>query len=398
MASFLSSGFCCDILCLFFKKVSTFLREHRFPNKRRMESRENIKYSQSRFRRAARSLIEKIREADAREVGDVEGSFRQVMERVEQERAHLRKRRIRNIRWIASTAAAVGLVLAIGWRTMSREDDVSLDVSLLDVPAVTCGDEVTLVEEDRVVRLENEVSLAYDTSGAMSIRQSDSGLRTSQTLTEKNGTNRIMVPNGKRADITFADGTRIYINSGSKVIYPKTFDKRKREILVEGEVYLDVAKRKDAPFVVKTKDFDIQVLGTSFNVCAYAEDASSSVVLVRGSVEVTTGNKTKVELKPDQMINVRGNKTQVRKVDVSEYVSWKDNLLLLRQKPVGEILKRLERYYGCKIRYDTGIGSILLSGKLDLQEDIMHVMENLCLSSSLCYTMGENQEIYVRYK
>lgn len=157
--------------------------------------------------------------------------------------------------------------------------------------------------------------------------------------------------------------------------------------MVEGEVYLDVAKRKDCPFVVKTREFDIRVLGTSFNVCAYREDEAASVVLVRGSVEVTTENKSKVRLAPNQLVDIKGNKTQVRKVDVSEYISWKDNLLLLHQRPVGDVLKKLERYYGCKIRYDAEITTLSLSGKLDLQTDITNVMDNLCLSLSLHYTI-----------
>lgn len=78
----------------------------------------------------------------------------------------------------------------------------------------------------------------------------------------------------------------MYINSGSHVIYPSDFDKDKREILVEGEVYLEVAKDPKRPFFVKTKDFDVKVLGTTFNVSAYKDDAIASVVLVEGKVEV----------------------------------------------------------------------------------------------------------------
>ena len=78
----------------------------------------------------------------------------------------------------------------------------------------------------------------------------------------------------------------------------------------------------------------------------------------------------------DKLVDIKGNKTQVRKVDVSEYISWKDNLLLLHQRPVGDVLKKLERYYGCKIRYDAEITTLSLSGKLDLQTDITNVMDN----------------------
>ena len=259
-------------------------------------------------------------------------------------------------------------------------------------------DEVILITDNQAMNLKNDASLKYDTLGSSNIQQYALNTKISQASSVKNEMHQIMVPNGKRADITFSDGTRIYINSGSKVIYPDIFEERKREILVEGEVYLDVAKRKDCPFVVKTREFDIRVLGTSFNVCAYREDEAASVVLVRGSVEVTTENKSKVRLAPNQLVDIKGNKTQVRKVDVSEYISWKDNLLLLHQRPVGDVLKKLERYYGCKIRYDAEITTLSLSGKLDLQTDITNVMDNLCLSLSLHYTINDKDEIYVSLK
>ena len=258
--------------------------------------------------------------------------------------------------------------------------------------------QVILITDNQAMNLKNDASLKYDTLGSSNIQQYALNTKISQASSVKNEMHQIMVPNGKRADITFSDGTRIYINSGSKVIYPDIFEERKREILVEGEVYLDVAKRKDCPFVVKTREFDIRVLGTSFNVCAYREDEAASVVLVRGSVEVTTENKSKVRLAPNQLVDIKGNKTQVRKVDVSEYISWKDNLLLLHQRPVGDVLKKLERYYGCKIRYDAEITTLSLSGKLDLQTDITNVMDNLCLSLSLHYTINDKDEIYVSLK
>lgn len=105
-----------------------------------------------------------------------------------------------------------------------------------------------------------------------------------------------MVFNGKRVDIIFFDGIRIYINLGSKVIYLDIFEEWKCEILVEGEVYLDVVKRKDCLFVVKIREFDICVLGILFNVCVYREDEVVFVVLVCGSVEVIIENKSKVRL------------------------------------------------------------------------------------------------------
>ena len=89
--------------------------------------------------------------------------------------------------------------------------------------------------------------------GSSNIQQYALNTKISQASSVKNEMHQIMVPNGKRADITFSDGTRIYINSGSKVIYPDIFEERKREILVEGEVYLDVAKKEGLPICCQNK-------------------------------------------------------------------------------------------------------------------------------------------------
>ena len=344
-----------------------------------MKNKKTI-YNSDEFRKTVQCLTEKIREADELESVDVDKSFQDVMKRVGREKKVPHRRHI--YRWSLSIAAAIALALVMNWWSTNVDEGTELDIALLNDTTSICGDEVILITDNQAMNLKNDASLKYDTLGSSNIQQYALNTKISQASSVKNEMHQIMVPNGKRADITFSDGTRIYINSGSKVIYPDIFEEQKREILVEGEVYLDVAKRKDCPFVVKTREFDIRVLGTSFNVCAYREDE----------------NKSKVRLAPNQLVDIKGNKTQVRKVDVSEYISWKDNLLLLHQRPVGDVLKKLERYYGCKIRYDAEITTLSLSGKLDLQTDITNVMDNLCLSLSLHYTINDKDEIYVSLK
>lgn len=353
-------------------------------------------YHSDEFLKTVQNLTEKIRKADAAEAVDIEKSFRKVMNEVEKSKSVPSTRRIYG--WTVSVAAAIGLILVIGWWNTNTDDNPGLDIALLNDTTAICSNEVTLITDKQAMNLKNDASLKYDTLGSSNIRQYALNAKVARASLIKNEMHQIMVPNGKRADITFSDGTRIYINSGSKVIYPDVFEEQRREILVEGEVYLDVAKKKNCPFIIKTREFDIRVLGTSFNVCAYDEDGASSVVLVHGSVEVTTENKSKVRLAPNQLMDIKGNKTQVREVDVSEYISWKDNLLLLHQRPVGDVLKKIERYYGCKILYATEIAAMSLSGKLDLQTDITDVMDNLCLSLSLHYTINEKKEIYVSLK
>lgn len=87
--------------------------------------------------------------------------------------------------------------------------------------------------------------------------------------------NQIIVPKGKRSQIVLADNSKIWINSGSKVIYPRAFEGKYREIYVEGEVYLNVTHDTSKPFIVNTSGFEVRVLGTSFNISAYKNRGKS---------------------------------------------------------------------------------------------------------------------------
>lgn len=215
-----------------------------------MKNKKTI-YNSDEFRKTVRCLTEKIREADELEFVDVEKSFQDVMKRVEREKRVSYRRHI--YRWSLSIAAAIGLILAMNWWSTNADEGTELDIALLNDTTSICGDEVILITDNQAMNLKNDASLKYDTLGSSNIQQYALNTKISQASSVKNEMHQIMVPNGKRADITFSDGTRIYINSGSKVIYPDIFEEQKREILVEGEVYLDVAKRKDCPFVVKTR-------------------------------------------------------------------------------------------------------------------------------------------------
>ena len=139
----------------------------------------------------------------------------------------------------------------MNWWSTNVDEGTELDIALLNDTTSICGDEVILITDNQAMNLKNDASLKYDTLGSSNIQQYALNTKISQASSVKNEMHQIMVPNGKRADITFSDGTRIYINSGSKVIYPDIFEERKREILVEGEVYLDVAKRKVAHLLSK---------------------------------------------------------------------------------------------------------------------------------------------------
>lgn len=365
-----------------------------------MNKKRDIEEWEELFFQAGRDLVEKIREAESVDRGELLSSWKEVEAKVDDRSArHVRLRRV-----FLAVAASVAVLLAVGaglW--IWEKDEDALSISLLDQEMPDLSDEeVVLVAEGDRMQLKDESSVKYGKDGEPELEEGQvvKKIVKKEKETEKKAlaVSQIVVPKGRKADITFSDGTKMYVNSGSRVIYPSLFEKDKREIIVEGEVYLDVKRDPACPFIVKTKGFEVKVLGTQFNLCAYSEDASASVVLVEGKVEVETAGKRKATLSPNQLISIRGEEEEIREVDVFEYICWKDNIMLLNGRTAGEVFERLSRRYGCRIVYDEEIGSIPVSGKLDLREKPEDVVHILCQSLYLTYSVDADKHIIITKK
>lgn len=190
--------------------------------------------------------------------------------------------------------------------------------------------------------------------------------------------NQLIVPKGKHSTLLLSDGTKLWINAGSHVIFPVTFEKNKREIYVDGEVYLEVTRNESSPFLVRTDRMQVKVLGTSFNVKSYETDKEDNIVLVTGSVQVKTKNGQETGLVPNQRLScTAAGTTTLETVDVYDYICWKDGLLRYKSESLSSILKRLSDYYGKEIRWDTEVEKLKCSGKLDLKEDMEKVLGGL---------------------
>ena len=198
--------------------------------------------------------------------------------------------------------------------------------------------------------------------------------------------NTLFVPYGKRAQITLSDGTTVWLNSGSKLVYPAVFTSDIREVYIDGEAIFDVSKDPKKPFVVKSHYFDIEVVGTVFNISAYSDDAYSNTVLEQGVIKLVYKTKaylpaeSKVILPGDMAVfNSEKNKFELKKVDPSDHLSWRKGYYVFRSERLGDILKRLSRYYNVEILlpdeqlfYDTFSGSLDLKSK---PEEVLNIIK-----------------------
>lgn len=158
----------------------------------------------------------------------------------------------------------------------------------------------------------------------------------------------IIVAKGERIQMIFQDGTKVYINSDSKLRYPKKFALNSREVYLEGEAYFEVAKNKKRPFIVNLNGPAIHVLGTSFNVQDYPENKDITVCLDEGHINLTLPSEKKYPVQPgEKLVYNKENKlcTISRIEDMQRMSIWKQNVIVFKDTPLPEVLKVLNRWY-----------------------------------------------------
>ena len=212
--------------------------------------------------------------------------------------------------------------------------------------------------------------------------------------------NTLLVPYGKRSKIQLSDGSTIWLNSGSKMIYPAVFNDNRREVYLEGEAIFDVAHDEDHPFVVLSEDHEIEVLGTVFCVTNYLDESSINTVLKSGSVQISyskdsspkNGDKMKITPGTLASYNKKFRSIKSEKVNVDNYFSWREGVLVFKNNNLSFIMKKLSRFYNINISIsDEILSNETFSGYLDLNEDLDIVIQNIKESTNIDFVFLNNE-------
>eukprot|EP01093_Parvamoeba_rugata_P008270 TRINITY_DN2365_c0_g1_i2.p1 TRINITY_DN2365_c0_g1~~TRINITY_DN2365_c0_g1_i2.p1 ORF type:complete len:334 (-),score=60.73 TRINITY_DN2365_c0_g1_i2:485-1486(-) len=168
--------------------------------------------------------------------------------------------------------------------------------------------------------------------------------------------NTLSIPNGKQFGIVLSDGTKVHLNAGSSITYPTVFTKdSNRRVVLRGEAFFEVKHENNRQFIVNVQDLDVKVYGTKFNVTNYYEDKETEVVLVEGSVGLSTKESKKdlneVFLEPGYMgvFNKKDKNIINQKVNTALYTSWMKGNLVFRNVSFENIIQKLERHYNVVI-------------------------------------------------
>ena len=205
----------------------------------------------------------------------------------------------------------------------------------------------------------------------------------------------VIVPAGQRAELLLADGTKVWLNSRSKLKFPDRFQKDARNVELDGEGYFEVTHKEEAPFTVHTSRYDVKVLGTEFNVKAYNSKNQFEASLLKGSVEVSNMNKSQVvRLRPDEQVISDGSQL-IRSVILDKnYFRWKEGLLCLDDESIGGLIDKLELYYDVKIIVQqASLMKYHYSGKFRISDGVEHVLKVLQLKHKFTYTKDDEKNI-----
>lgn len=190
----------------------------------------------------------------------------------------------------------------------------------------------------------------------------------------------MIVPAGQRACLTLADGTTVWLNANSTLKYPANgFYSKERKVVLEGEGYFEVAHNEARPFVVETKNYDIRVLGTTFNVSAYPNSDLFETSLIEGKITVyQPDTQSEIVLKPHEKVEARDGKLYKETFASDNDFLWRMGVYSFSNEPLETIFKKLEQYYEVKIiNKKTEIASRPCTGKFRQKEGIEHVMKVL---------------------
>lgn len=209
----------------------------------------------------------------------------------------------------------------------------------------------------------------------------------------------VSVPAGQRTHLTLPDGTTVWLNARTTFSYPTSFNSNERTVFLQGEAYFEVSKNLHKPFIVQTQQYNIEVLGTKFDVEAYPDSKNFETTLMQGSVKVSSPQNPEqsLTLKPNEKVFLKdGVLTSTQVSDFSSY-RWKEGLICFKNIPFEYVMEEFEKYYGMKIVVkNKSVHSYSYTGKFRQTDGIDYALNVLQRDIYFKYEKDtENQIIYI---
>jgi transmembrane sensor len=325
-------------------------------------------------------------------MGDQEQIYQEILGSISYRVAAInRRRKIFSYSW--RIAASIAIILSVGffWKTgvFNRKEVASL-IKKPVIPAtdhayltLSDGTKILLDTGKNSLTTEFGIELHKDKDGLLvyNLSGADNSIPLTESLYHE-----ISTPKGGRYSIVLADSSRVWLNAGSSIRFPLTFTGKQRIVEISGEAYFEVAKNKAKPFIVRANQAEVEVLGTHFNVSAYAEDKFVKTTLLEGSVRFQHKNNSTI-LTPGHMASaaIDEKSIQTKKADLEEAVSWKNGLFIFRDENITEVMKKFSRWYDVDVDFEGNVRDKEFGGSISRFKDITEILEMMKLAGGINY-------------
>lgn len=319
--------------------------------------------------------------------------------KVQQDR---RGKLLRMLRLARIAAAVVLLLLSTGiwWWNRSTEQPPAI-AEVKPQNNISAGKEgaiLTRTDGSKVVLDDSGTKEIKDPAGARILLDNGKITYTNNPGADAANLNTISTPNGRTFQVLLEDGSRVWLNAGSSITYPMAFTSGNRKVTITGEVYIEVAKKVNNPFLVNINDrAEVEVLGTSFNINAYEDEPDIKTTLVDGAVRILSANRTRSEiLKPGQLAKVdKHGKISTGIADINEVTAWRNGFFHFSNANVEEIMRQLSRWYDVEVKYDGGIPVRTFSGEIGRKLSLQQVLAIL-RTIRINYTIDNDKQITIK--
>lgn len=298
-------------------------------------------------------------------------------------------------------AASILLIAGVGYlmlKNNSTTHDRFVIEKKYDLPAGTDKAILTL-SDGRVIDLNKDAVGKIATEAGIEITKSSEGTLVYKALDTKGkgvGFNTITTPIGGQYTIILPDGSKVWLNSGSSLKYPTTFAANGRNVVLTGEGYFEVAHIEGTngrvPFSVSViknnaQSEKVQVLGTHFNISAYADEPFIKTTLLKGSVSVALNDNKPTLLKPGQLAKLSNQNIQVQEADTEMAVAWKNGAFVFRED-LRSAMRKVARWYDVEIVYEgTAPENLMLGGWMSRGTNISEVLNHIQLTGKVHFKL-----------
>lgn len=213
--------------------------------------------------------------------------------------------------------------------------------------------------------------------------------------------NTISTPHGQQYTVILPDESRVWLNAASTIRFPVSFDRHERAVELNGEGFFEVTSDPNKPFVVSSKNQQIIVKGTKFNINAYSGDRQMTTTLLEGAVLVRLGQPgseihQQVLLHPNEQLIASGESFEKLLVDAQHFSSWKDGKFIYDNSPLENVMRQLSRWYNVDIVYLDAIDGVSFTGSLSKADEIGDVLRKISLTQSVHFEMKGRRVMVTR--